>query len=105
MKAAFFHEVTIFHPIRPLVKWSNEENRLARRNGGSKEVDAVMANDRFLVTAAIALMGFIVRPISKKFYGNAVDALQEDLKVKLTIVGSVMGHCAALRMQLSKLPS
>jgi len=56
---------TQYLPILPLVKWSNEEKRFARRKGGSKDVEAVMAKDRFFVTAAMALMG---------------------------IVGSVMGH-------------
>lgn len=57
LKAAFFHEVTMFHPMRPLVRWSSVEKRFARRNGGSKEVDAVIPNARFLVTAAMAEMG------------------------------------------------
>ena len=57
LKAAFFHEVTMFQPMRPRVKWSRVENRLASRNGGSNEVDAVMPKARFFVTAAIALIG------------------------------------------------
>ena len=57
LKAAFFHEVTIFHPNRPSVRWSRVENRFARRKGGSKDVEAVIANARFLVTAAIAEIG------------------------------------------------
>jgi hypothetical protein len=47
----------MFHPKRPPVRWSRVENRLARRNGGSKEVDAVIANERFFVTAAMAEIG------------------------------------------------
>lgn len=57
LKADFFHEVTMFQPMRPLVMWSRVERRLARRKGGSNEVDAVMAKVRFLVTAAMAEMG------------------------------------------------
>lgn len=57
LKADFFHDVTMFHPTRPLVKWSKVENRLASRNGGSKDVDAVIPKARFLVTAAMAEMG------------------------------------------------
>lgn len=57
LKADFFHEVTMFHPIRPFVRWSRVENRLASKKGGSKEVEAVMPNARFLVTAAMAEMG------------------------------------------------
>lgn len=66
----------MFQPMRPFVRWSNVEKRLARRKGGSKEVDAVMPKARFLVTAAIADMG---------------------------MVGSVIGHWAARRMQSSRL--
>jgi len=51
LNAAFFHDVTMFQPIRPLVRWSSVENRLASRNGGSKVVLAVMPNARFLVTS------------------------------------------------------
>ena len=58
MNAAFFQEVTMFQPIRPFVRWSRVENRLASRKGGSKEVDAVIPNASLLVTAAIALMGY-----------------------------------------------
>lgn len=60
LNAAFFHEVTIFQPKRPFVRWSRVEKRLARRKGGSNEVDAVIPNVRFLVTAAIADSGYIV---------------------------------------------
>lgn len=60
LKAAFFHEVTMFHPMRPLVRWSSVEKRFARRNGGSNEVEAVIPNARFLVTAAMAEMGYSV---------------------------------------------
>ena len=59
LKADFFHEVTIFQPIRPWVKWSNDEKRFASKNGGSKDVDAVIPNARFFVTAAIADMGIV----------------------------------------------
>lgn len=57
LKAAFLYEVTMFQPSRPLVKWSNVEKRLASKKGCSNEVDAVMPNARFFVTAAIAEMG------------------------------------------------
>lgn len=57
LNADFFHPVTIFQPIRPLVRWSRVEKRLARRKGGSKEVDAVIPNAKFFVTAAIADIG------------------------------------------------
>lgn len=60
LKAAFFHEVTMFQPIRPLVKWSRVLNRFARRKGGSNEVDAVIPKARLVVTAAIAEIGCIV---------------------------------------------
>lgn len=58
LNAAFFQDVTMFHPKRPPVRWSSVENLLARRNGGSKDVEAVMAKERFLVTAAMALIGY-----------------------------------------------
>lgn len=57
LNAAFFHDVTMFHPTRPPVKWSNVEKRFASRNGGSNDVDDVIPNARFLVTAAMAEMG------------------------------------------------
>ena len=57
LNAAFFQEVTIFQPIRPFVKWSNVEKRFAAKNGGSKDVDEVIPNARFLVTAAMADIG------------------------------------------------
>ena len=81
LKAAFFHEVTMFQAILPSVRWSNVENRLARRNGGSKLVDAVMPKVRFFVTAAIAEIGY-ERSIATHM---RIDAL-------LTIDGSVIGH-------------
>jgi hypothetical protein len=56
--ADFLYEVTIFQPIRPLVRWSNVDQRLAIRNGASNEVEAVMPNARFWVTAAIAEIGY-----------------------------------------------
>jgi len=40
-----------YHPMRPLVRWSSVERRLARRNGGSKVVLAVIPNARFFVTS------------------------------------------------------
>ena len=39
-----------YQPIRPLVRWSSVEKRLARRNGGSKVVLAVIPNANFFVT-------------------------------------------------------
>ena len=53
----FFHDVTMFHPMRPFAMWSRVEKRLASRNGASKDVDAVMPKERFLVTAAMAEIG------------------------------------------------
>jgi hypothetical protein len=99
LNAAFFQLVTIFqlskgdgqqripdtkcaqslrtHPMRPFVTWSKVENRFASRKGGSNEVDAVIPKAKLVVTAAIAEIG---------------------------MVGSVIGHCAALLMQSSRLP-
>ncbi len=57
LKAAFFHPVTMFQPMRPLVRWSKVENRLASKKGGSNEVEAVIPKAKFLVTAAVAEMG------------------------------------------------
>lgn len=65
------------HPMRPLVMWSKVEKRFASKKGGSNDVEAVIPNARFVVTAAIAEMG---------------------------IVGSVIGHCAARLIQSSRLP-
>jgi hypothetical protein len=48
----------MFQPNRPPVKWSSVLKRLARRKGGSNEVEAVMAKLRRFVTAAMAEMGF-----------------------------------------------
>jgi len=56
----------MFQPIRPPVKWSSVEKRFARRKGGSKEVEAVIPKARFLVTAAMALMGYDTSGISMK---------------------------------------
>lgn len=58
LNAAFFQDVTMFQPTRPPVKWSRVDNLLASRKGGSNEVDAVMAKVKFLVTAAMALIGY-----------------------------------------------
>jgi hypothetical protein len=57
LNAAFFQEVTMFQPIRPLVKRPSVLKRLANRKGGSKDVEAVIPNARLLVTAAIAVIG------------------------------------------------
>lgn len=57
--AAFFQEVTMFQPIRPLVKWSRVEKRFARTKGASNVVEAVIPKARFFVTAAMALMGML----------------------------------------------
>lgn len=60
-----------------------------------------MANDKFLVTAAMAEMGWkscqwmVHNPMEKK----------KKKWERLTIVGSVIGHCAARLIQLSTLPS
>jgi hypothetical protein len=63
------------------------------KKGGSKEVDAVMAKLRCFVTAAIADIGCHYQYLSNSH------------RCKHTIVGSVIGHCAALLIQLSKLSS
>ena len=63
--------------MRPFVTWSKVEKRFASRKGGSNDVDAVIPKARLVVTAAIAEIG---------------------------MVGSVIGHCAALRIQSSRLP-
>jgi len=84
LNAAFFHDVTMFHPIRPLVKWSRVEKRLAKRKGGSNDVEAVMAKPRFLVTAAMADMGL---PFLSAWYFHSMVP-----PGGLTIVGSVTGH-------------
>jgi hypothetical protein len=39
-----------YHPIRPPVRWSRVEKRLASKNGGSNEVLAVIPNAKFFVT-------------------------------------------------------
>lgn len=49
----------MFQPIRPFVRWSRVEKRLARRKGGSKEVEAVMPKARFFVTEAMAEIGWV----------------------------------------------
>lgn len=96
LNAAFFQDVTMFQPILPLVKWSRVEKRFASRNGGSKEVEDVMPKARDFVTAAIAVMGYLMQ-VSLRFRMICL--------LRLTMAGSVTGHCAALLMQLSKLPS
>ena len=48
-------ELHTFHPTRPLVRWSRVENRFASRKGGSNDVDAVIPNARFFVTAYISI--------------------------------------------------
>ena len=55
-----FHEVTIFHPNRPPVRWSKVENLFATTYGASYEVEVVIANPRFLVTDAIAEIGWYI---------------------------------------------
>lgn len=72
------YDVTMFHPIRPSVRWSRVEKRLATIKGLSKLVDVVIANERFLVTAAIAEIG---------------------------ILGSIIGHWAPRLMHSSIEPS
>lgn len=81
LNADFFQEVTIFQPMRPSVIWSRVENRFARTNGDSKDVDTVIPNVRFLVTVAIAVMGYS----SSATLGKKMPALR-------TIAGSVTGH-------------
>ena len=53
-----FHEVTMFHPKRPFVRWSRVENRFATMYGDSYDVDVVIAKPKFFVTAAIAVTGY-----------------------------------------------
>lgn len=57
LAADSFHEVTMFHPNRPPVRWSNVENLFATTYGASYEVEVVIANPRFLVTDAMADIG------------------------------------------------
>lgn len=52
-----FHDVTIFQPNRPPVRWSRVENLFATTYGASYEVEVVMANPKFWVTDAIAVIG------------------------------------------------
>ena len=56
---------------------------MASRNGGSKDVDAVIPKAKFFVTAAIAEMGY---------YRVRWRPLLEVIDLALTIVGSVTGH-------------
>ena len=95
LNADFFQEVTMFQPIRPLVKWSSVEKRFASKNGCSNVVDEVIPKARFFVTAAIAVTG--CRSGQKT---NPTRQVEEER----TIVGSVTGHCAALRMHSSTFP-
>ena len=61
LNAAFFQDVTMFQPNLPPVRWSRVLKRLARRKGGSKEVEAVIAKARCCVTEAMAEIGFDTR--------------------------------------------
>jgi hypothetical protein len=87
--------------MRPFVTWSRVEKRFASRNGGSKEVDAVMPKANFFVTykAKIASqhIGLVIM-LGFNFQSHTA-AIAE-----MGMVGSVIGHCAALRMQSSRLP-
>lgn len=74
LNAAFLYDVTTFQPIRPFVKWSSVEKRFASKKGCSKEVEAVMPKARFLVTAAMALIGFIKRCQQQSFWLNLSSA-------------------------------
>lgn len=58
----------MFQATRPLVRWSSVDKRLARRNGGSKDVDAVTPKVKFLVTAAMADIGYQGARISEVHY-------------------------------------
>jgi hypothetical protein len=78
-EADSFHEVTMFHPNLPFVRWSSVENRLARTNGASYDVEEVIAKARFLVTAAMAEIGlrrsqsmFIVLPAVRTSYDSRI---------------------------------
>lgn len=76
------------------------ENRFASKSGGSNVVLAVMPNARFFVTAAMAVIGFYHNQSALR-HGEIATVGQ----MLLAMVGSVIGHCAARRMQLSMLSS
>lgn len=63
------------------------------REGGSKDVEAVMANVKFFGDSRHDRDGF------------ETSALKHTLVDIRTIEGSVTGHWAALRIQVSRLPS
>lgn len=58
LEAAGFQLVTIFHPNRPPVKWSNVANLLATTYGCSYDVEVVTAKFKCLVTLAMAEIGY-----------------------------------------------
>ena len=87
--------------MRPFVTWSKVEKRFASRNGGSNEVDAVMPKARFVVTYNIRICS--QRSFSDIMLGFGFRSLTAAI-AEMGMVGSVIGHCAALRIQSSKLP-
>lgn len=102
LKAAFLYEVTIFQPTRPFVKWSSVEKRFASRKGCSDEVEAVMPKAKFLVTAAIAVMGFprvSIASIARPRYTYDGRVRHRPLRcpsntlIELTFVGIVSSRC------------
>jgi hypothetical protein len=83
------------------VTWSKVEKRFASRNGGSKEVDAVIPKASFFVTceAIIASQHIVPDIMLDIIFDSHTAAIAE-----MGMVGSVIGHCAALRIQSSRLP-
>lgn len=96
-EADSFQLVTMFHPNRPLVRWSRVANRLATTYGCSYEVEVVIAKPRFLVTAAIAETGYRVELVNK------ITWIWWHHK-RLTITGSAIGHWLPVRIDGSALP-
>ena len=87
--------------MRPFVTWSKVEKRFASRKGGSNEVDAVIPKARFVVTYNTKISSQrSVSDIMLVFVSRSLTAAIAEMGM----VGSVIGHCAALRMQSSKLP-
>jgi hypothetical protein len=87
--------------MRPFVTWSKVEKRFASRNGGSNEVDAVIPKANFFVTYEANItsqhigLDIMLGPVFE-FHTAAI--------AEMGMVGSVIGHCAALRIQSSRLP-
>lgn len=99
MDADAFQDVTIFQPNLPPVKWSRVENRFATTYGASYDVDVVIANPKFLVTEAMAVIGYN-HPLSAQLHIQ-LDEVERWIR---TILGSPMGNCVAFRIAVSGLP-